>query len=86
MSTKGKEATVNTITTEIQQITIRSKAKSIEWVEQDEIHEATKAWVEKANAANVNHMPRESVNATSSSHVQDMTPVEDPIWQALADC
>ena len=47
---------MKTITTEVQQVMTRSKAKSTEWAEQDEIRKVAQAWVEKANEANVNHI------------------------------
>ena len=49
---KGKEPTINTITTEVQQVTMRQQAKNTEWAEQDDIRKVAQAWVEKANTAN----------------------------------
>ena len=53
---KGKQPAVNTITAEVQQVTTRSKAKTEEWEEKDEIWKTAKEWVTKANAANVERM------------------------------
>ena len=67
---------VNTITTDVQQVTTRNKAK--------EIHKVAQAWVEKANEANVERMRQESSH--NATQVQDTVLTIDPIWQALALC
>ena len=53
---KGKQPAVNIITTNVQQVTTRSKAKTTEWEEQDNIRKAAQEWVAKANIANVEQM------------------------------
>ena len=50
---RGQLPTVNTITAEVQQVTTRSKAKTVEWEEQHEIRKPAKEWVIKANETNV---------------------------------
>ena len=80
---KGKGPTVNTITTDIKQVITRSQAKSIEWVEQEDIRKATQDWVEKANLANTERMWQEFANTTAEREDTVVTP--DPVWLALVD-
>ena len=49
MKDKGKMPTVNMVTTEVQQVTTRSKAKQSEWDLQEEVRKAAKEWVNKGN-------------------------------------
>ena len=80
---KGKQPAVNIITTEVQQFTTRSKAKTAEWEEQDEIRKATQEWATKSNAANVERKRQDVTPATTDV----VTPSDiDPIWQGLAVC
>mgnify|MGYP007046867641 CR=1 FL=1 len=66
----------------VQQVTTRSKAKMVEWEEQDEIGKETKEWVAKANAVNVERMRQDVAPAT----IDAVIPSEvDPIWEALAN-
>ena len=81
---KGKGPTVNTITTDIKQVITRSQAKSIEWVEQEDIRKATQDWVEKANLTNAKRIRQESANTAAQREDTTMTP--DPVWLALAEC
>ena len=74
---------MNIITVEVQQITTRSKAKTAEWEEQDEIRKAAQEWMAKANAANVERMRQDAAPATSDTVISTEV---DPIWEALADC
>ena len=79
---KGKQPAVNIITADVQQVTTRSKAKTVEWDEQDGIRKAAQEWVAKANAANVKRMRQDTAPSTTNV----LSPVEvDPIWEALAD-
>ena len=66
---------------DVQQVTTRSNAKTVEWEEQDGIRKAAQEWVTKANAANIERMRHESTSDTPEIR----SPVEtDPIWdQAL---
>ena len=80
---KGKQPAVNIITADVQQVTTRSKAKTVEWEEQDGIRKATQEWVGKAVAANVERMRQDTAPGTTDT----VSPIEvDPIWEALADC
>ena len=74
---KGKQPAVNIITTDVQQVATRSKAKTAEWEEEDGIRKVAQEWVAKANVANVERMRQESASGTIEV---------DPIWEALADC
>ena len=76
---------MNTITTEVQQVTTRSQAKASEWEVQDDIRKATKFWVDKANEANIDRMHQDTAIEATSSHTEDATMGEDPVWQALTD-
>ena len=71
--------TVNTITAEVQQVTTRSKAKTADWVEQDEIRKVAKEWVTKANASNVEWM---RLDGTPTTVEEDTIPEINPILQA----
>ena len=51
----------------VQQVTTRSKAKMVEWEEQDEIGKETKEWVAKANAVNVERMRQDVAPATTDA-------------------
>ena len=53
------------------------------WEEQDEIRNVETTWVTKANEENVERIHQES---TLAAVMEDTPPVNDPIWQALADC
>ena len=48
------------ITTEVQQVTTRNKAKQSEWDIQEVVWKAAKEWVEEANNNNVTRMLQES--------------------------
>ena len=80
---KGKQLALNIFTAEAKQITTRSKAKTAEWEEQDEIRKAAQEWMAKANAANVERMRQDAAPATSDTVISTEV---DPIWEALADC
>ena len=77
---------MNTITTEVQQVTTHRKAKTTESAEQDKIHEAVRAWVEMTNEANVRCMHHELTTITAAAHEQDTTPAANPICQTIVDC
>ena len=80
---KGKKPAINIITVEVPEVTTRSKAKTAEWEEKDEIRKAVQEWVTKANAVNIERMLQDVTLATTDA----VTPSDiDPIWQALADC
>ena len=53
------------------------------WEEQDDIRNVATTWVTKANEENVERIHQES---TLAAVMEDTPPVNDPIWQALADC
>ena len=74
---------INKITTEVQSVTTRCQTKAAEREEQDDIRKVGKAWVTKANEANVECMHLES---TTESPTHEAVTHEDPIWQVLADC
>ena len=80
---KGKQPSVNIITAEVQQVKMRSKVKTEEWEEQDEIRNATQEWVTKATAVNVEQMRQDVAPATIGAVILSEG---DPIWEALADC
>ena len=91
---KGKTPTVNMVTTEVQEVITRSKAKRSEWDTQDEVRKAAKEWVEEANNNNVAQMMQENIELIVTSDKFDSrqadtstdTDVEDDeVWQALAD-
>ena len=44
------------VTTYVQQVTTRSKAKQSEWDIQEEVRKVGKEWVEEANSNNVSRM------------------------------
>ena len=79
----GHYPAVNIITTDVQQVTTRSKAKTTEWEEQDDIRKAAQEWVAKANASNVERMRQESGTDTTMAIRNEET---DTIWEALAEC
>ena len=56
---KEKELALNTITTEVQQVIIRSKVMVSEWEVQEEIRKAAKVWIEKANKVNTIQMQQD---------------------------
>ena len=62
---------------------MRSKVKTEEWEEQDEIRNATQEWVTKATAVNVEQMRQDVAPATIGAVILSEG---DPIWEALADC
>ena len=57
--------------------------KNADWAAQEEIRKTAQAWVEKANAANVERMQHEFTNQLGPLE-EDIRSL-DPIWQALAD-
>ena len=62
-------------------MTTLSKAKIVEWEEQDGIRKEAQEWVAKANTANVERMRQD----TATGITDIVSPVEvDPIWEALA--
>ena len=71
------------MTADVQQVTTWSKAKIVEWEEQDGIRKAAQEWVAKANATNVERMRQDTAPGTTDA----VNPIEvDPIWESLADC
>ena len=64
MKDKGKMPAVNMVTTEVQQVTTRSKAKQSEWDLQEEVRKAAKEWLNKANNTNVASMVQENTEPT----------------------
>ena len=84
---RSKAPAVNIITAEVQQVTAHSKAQRMQWKVQDEVWQATKDWIEKANNANVDSMNIEmkdiTIDESPSSHPTDLLD-DDPTWQALA--
>ena len=64
---KGKTPTVNMVTTEVQEVITRSKAKRSEWDTQDEVRKAAKEWVEEANNNNVAQMMQENIELIVTS-------------------
>ena len=80
---KGKSPAVNTITTDIQQVTTRQQAKNADWAAEDELCRTTKEWVKKANAANAERMKQES--ALLGPMEEDFGS-PNPVWEALAGC
>ena len=52
------------VTSDIQQVTTRCKAKQSEWDIQDEIRKEAKNWIEIANSKNVNRMQHDMQNMT----------------------
>ena len=57
---KEKELALNTITTEVQQVTTQRKAKQTDWEVQEEIRKAANVWIEKANGANTLNKTRDA--------------------------
>ena len=77
---KGKGLAVNTITTQVQQVTTRSQTKATEWEVQDDIRKVVEAWVDKANEANIDRMHQDTAIEATSSHTEDATMGENPVW------
>ena len=79
---KGKGLAVNAISVEVQQDTTRQQEKNADWTTQDELRKTTQAWVEKANAPNMERMRQESVQHLGPFEEDPGSP--DPVWKALA--
>ena len=71
---KGKEVVINTTTVEVEQVTTWQQAKNVDWAVQDEIRKAAQAWVEKANAANMERMRQESTNNSLPMEEDTLSP------------
>ena len=68
------------------QVTTQSKAQTMQWEIQDEVRQATKEWIDKANKTNVDRMHTEMKDITigAPSPTQPyVSPEDDPVWQAL---
>ena len=57
---RGKAPEINTITIEVQQLATRNKPQQFECDVYDEICQAAKVWIDKANNANVERMQTET--------------------------
>ena len=75
---------VITITMEFQQVTTCSRAKNMDWAEQDEIRKAAQVRAETTNEANMERMRQES--GLTPTHMEGMALMRDPIWQAMVEC
>ena len=75
---------MNTITTDVQQVTTRNQEKNTEWAKQDDIRKVAQAWVEKANEANAKWIRQES--ASTTTQIEDKKLSSNSIWQTLAEC
>ena len=56
--------------------------KNADWAAQEEIRKTAQAWVEKANAANVERMQHEFTNQLGPLE-KDILRSPDSIWQAF---
>ena len=68
------------------QVTTQSKAQTMQWEIQDEVRQATKEWIDKANKTNVDRMHTEMKDITidtPSSTQPNVLPEDDPIWKAF---
>ena len=82
---------VNMVTTKVQQVTVRSKAKRSEWEIQEAIQTVVKEWVDKAN--NNNNVARMLQDNDASFEAQPegqlepkTTPEDEETWKILVDC
>ena len=82
------------VTTYVQQVTTRSKAKQSEWDIQEEVRKVGKEWVEEANSNNVSRTLRENITLIVTTDKFDNQQVDpstttdaedDEFWKALAD-
>ena len=68
--------------TNVQQVTARSKGKSVEWETQEAMRKQAIEWIQKANERNATEVqeqikpPEEPLGTTGN----------DPTWQALQQC
>ena len=77
------------VTTKVQQVTVRSKAKRFEWEIQEAVQKVAKEWVDEANNNNVTRMLRGSNEHDitidkSDNRQEEVTPKsleDDEAWQ-----
>ena len=68
------------------QVTTQSKAQTTQWEIQDEVQQAAKEWIDKANKTNADRMHTEMKGNTigTPSPTQPQVLIEEvPVWQAL---
>ena len=61
-------------------MTTCNQSKAAEWEVQDDIRKVVEAWVDKANEANIDRMHQDTAIEATSSHTEDATMGEDPVW------
>ena len=77
---------MNSIMADVQEATTQSKTQTTQWKIQDEVRQAAKEWIDKANKTNVDRMHTEMKDITidtPSSTQPNVLPEDDPIWKAF---
>ena len=71
---------------DVQQVTTRSKSQTMKWEIQDEVRQAAKERIDKANKTNVDRMHTEMKDIKIAAPIPTQPSVsleDDPVWQVL---
>ena len=83
---RGKALAASSIMSDVQQVTTRSKSQTMKWEIQDEVRQAAKERIDKANKTNVYRMHTEMKDITigaPSPTQPNVSLADDPVWQTL---